>query len=299
MPIGILETPMALTADDILQNPVLESRVRGQAWSLLLINEADPRMGSLFATQQRWLMSQAALAQYFRNVTAADADAGAGLLAARVIDLVEHHKVASRNTAATFVRELLKYGIVRHVAGSEGLRHRPIEPAPPTREALLQWHLLHLATLDGLDGGSRSAALLAEPETVCRMQPLIADGLLGSNMVREPEPTVALFTWVNEGGVIMDRLIVGCEEGASNLDRITTDVTSISTFAQRLRLSRTQLGRKLAEAEIMGSLGWVGARGKSRLWVSRGFRREYHKAQAIKLAIIDAACEACMTSPRP
>ena len=125
------------------------------------------------------------------------------------------------------------------------------------------------------------------------MQPMIADGLLGSDMVRETEPAFKLFTWVNEGGVLMDRLIVGCEEEDAAIDQITTDVTSVSALAQRLRLSRTQLGRKLAEAESMGSLGWVGARGKSRLWVSNGFRREYHKTQAVKLAIIDAAFEAC------
>ena len=89
----------------------------------------------------------------------------------------------------------------------------------------------------------------------------------------------------------MDRLIVGCL-GASSDGRILTDVTSVSTLAQRLKLSRTQLGRKFAEAEAMGSLGWSGARGKSRLWVSEDFRRQYLSAQAVKLAIIDAAFEA-------
>ncbi|MBR0706738.1 hypothetical protein [Bradyrhizobium liaoningense] len=287
---------MALNADDIFLNPALESRVRGQAWALLLLNAADPRMGSLFATQQRWLMAHAAVAQFFRDV--AVAGPGSGVLTARVLDLVEHHQIASRNTAAAFVKEMLKYGIVRHVAGSEGKRHRPVEPGPAALDALHQWHLLHLATLDGLDGGSRSATLAARPEVVQRMQPLIADGLLGSHMVREPEPTFKLFTWVDEGGVLMDRLIVGCEEEDASLDRITTDVTSVSALAQRLKLSRTQLGRKLAEAESMGSVGWVGARGKSRLWVSKGFRREYHKAQAVKLAIIDAAFDACFVSHR-
>jgi hypothetical protein len=61
-------------------------------------------------------------------------------------------------------------------------------------------------------------------------------------------------------------------------------------------LSRSQLSRKFAAAEAMGSLGWSGPRGKSSLWVSAGFRREYHAAQAVKLAIIDAAFEACLTA---
>jgi len=282
---------MALTADDIIQHPALEPCVRGQAKSLLMIHDASPRLASLFGTRQRWLMAHGALSLYFREVAASGT--GAGLLTGRLLDLVVRHEIASRNTAAAFVKEMLKYGIVCHVAESEGRRHRPIEPAPTTVYALLQWHLVHLTALDGLDGGARSAALRAEPETVRRLQPLIADGLLGSIKVRRPEPTFALFAWVDEGGVVMDRLIVGCEEGATSPDRITTDVTSISGLAHRLKLSRTQLSRKLAAAEAMGSLGWVGARGRSRVWVSPGFRREYHNVQAAKLAIIDAAFDAC------
>ena len=97
----------------------------------------------------------------------------------------------------------------------------------------------------------------------------------------------------------MDRLIVGCQRDGDGLARIPTDVTSVSGLAQRLRLSRTQLSRKFAEAEAMGSLGWSGQRGKSPLWVSADFRREYHAAQSVKLAIIDAAFEACVVAAQP
>ena len=116
--------------------------------------------------------------------------------------------------------------------------------------------------------------------------------------MRTPERTFSLFTWINEGGIVMDRLIVGCQPASDGLDRIPTDVISVSGLAQRLRLSRTQLGRKLTEAERMGSLGWCGARGKSALWVSADFRREYHSVQATKLAIIDSAFEACAMDNR-
>jgi hypothetical protein len=64
-------------------------------------------------------------------------------------------------------------------------------------------------------------------------------------------------------------------------------------LARGLNLSRSQLARKIAAAETMGSLGWSGARGKSALWVSAEFWREYHTAQAVKLAIIEQAFEAC------
>ncbi len=287
---------MAMTAADILAHPALAPCVRGQAQSLLSVQEASPRIASLFATQQRWLMSHAALSQYFRNEAKAP---GVGVLAERFLELVEHHKLASRNTASAFLKELLKYEMVRFVAGSEGRRHRPVEPAPAVLMALFHWLGLHLGTLDGLDGGARAAGLHARPALLGAIQPLISDGLIGSGDVRKPERTFSLFTWVDEGGIVMDRLIVGCQQGADGLARIPTDVTSISGLAQRLNLSRTQLGRKFAEAEAMGSLGWSGPRGKSPLWVSADFRREYHAAQAVKLAIIDAAFEACAAHGRP
>ena len=221
------------------------------------------------------------------------------MVAERFLELVERHRLASRNTASAFLKELLKYDMVRFVAGSEGRRHRPIEPAPAVLMALFHWLALHLGTLDGLDGGARVAGFHARPALLGAMQPLISDGLIGSGDVRKPEKTFSLFTWVDEGGIVMDRLIVGCQQGADELARIPTDVTSISGLAQRLNLSRTQLGRKFAEAEAMGSLGWSGPRGKSPLWVSADFRREYHAAQAVKLAIIDAAFEACAAHGRP
>ena len=283
---------MALTADDMLHHPALEFCVRGQAKSLLQINDASPRLASLFGTRQRWLMAHAGLSVYFRNVAAAGTD-DVGVPVGRMLDLVVHHAVASRNTAAAFVNEMLKYEIVRHVPANEGRRNRPIEPTQTTLAALFLWHQVHLTTLDGFDGGGRVGALRAEPQKLRKIQPLIADGLLGTASVRKPEPTFALFAWVDEGGIVMDRLIVGCENGAVSDDRVTTDVTSISGLAVRLKLSRTQLSRKIAEAEAMGSLGWVGTRGKSPVWVSTGFLYEYHKAQALKLAIIDAAFDAC------
>jgi hypothetical protein len=209
----------------------------------------------------------------------------------RFLETVAQHDIASRNTASSFLKEMLKYDIVRVVPDSAGRRQRTLEPAPAALSALFGWHVLHLATLDRLDGGTRVRKFNADPALLRRIQPRIADALIGSKEVREPKGTFSLFTWVNEGGIVMDRLIFGCQPVSSG-GRILTDVTSVSTLAQRLKLSRTQLGRKFAEAEAMGSLGWSGARGKSRLWVSEDFRRQYLSAQAVKLAIIDAAFEA-------
>ena len=169
-------------------------------------------MASLFATQQRWLMAHAALARYFRN----EADeAGAGLLAERFLELVERHGLASRNTASAFLKEMLKYEMSVSSPIAKEDAHRPVEPAPAVLMGLFHWHALHLATLDGLDGGARVAAFHARPALLGRVQPLIADGLIGSADVRKPPGTFELFTWINEGGLVMDRLIVGCAEASA------------------------------------------------------------------------------------
>jgi len=287
---------MAMTADEILFHPALERCVRDQVRALLSIQDKSPRLASIFATRQRWLMAHAALAQYFHNE---GNDAGAGLLAERFLEMIERHGIASRNTGAAFLKEMLKYDIIRFVADSASRRSRPMEPAPAVLMAVFGWHALHLATLDGLDGGDRVATFHARPALLRTIQPLIADRLIGSEDVRKPERIFSLFVWFNEGGLVMDRLMVGCQQACDGLPRIPTDVTSVSSLASRLKLSRTQLGRKLAEAEAMGSLGWSGARGKSPLWVSAEFRREYHSAQAVKLAIIDSAFEACVMRCEP
>ena len=130
---------------------------------------------------------------------------------------------------------------------------------------------------------------LAEPGALARLQPPIADALLTSRPIREPARTFSLFTWLNNGGVVMEWLISGIEEQDAGAPRVPTGIVSIAALADWLKLSRTHLARKLREAEEMGSIGWEGKRGRSVMWVSDGFRREYARAQAVKLAIIDDA----------
>ncbi len=91
----------------------------------------------------------------------------------------------------------------------------------------------------------------------------------------------------------MGWLIASIHETAADADRVATAVVSIAILADRLKLSRTHLTRKLKDAEALGSVGWYGKRGQSVMWVSAGFLREYATAQAVKLTIIDSAFAAC------
>ena len=277
---------LGMTVDEIVEHPALHGHIRRQALLLLQAYEGNPRLSSVFATQQRWLMGHVALSLHFR---AASAGRSGGLTAARFFDGVAKHEVASRNTADAFIKEMLKYGYVQHVAGGTDKRVRPLEPTQPSIDAIHGWVVVHLATLDKLDGGGRVETYLGVPDAIADLQPLIAEGLLCSRSIREPERTFSLFTWLDNGGVVMEWLISGIEERDAGAARVPTGVVSIAALADWLRLSRTHLARKLREAEEMGSIGWEGRRGRSAMWVSDGFRREYARAQAVKLAIIDDA----------
>ncbi|PLP55914.1 hypothetical protein CYK37_28095 [Mesorhizobium loti] len=273
---------MAFSANEIAGHPALHRAVRSQAKALLAAYQSSPRLSSVFATQQRWLLAHAGLALYFRQGV---------LTTARFLQLVEQHSVASRNTADAFIKEMQQYNYVELLPDNTDRRSNPLRPTAQTLQTLAAWAMVHLTTLDGFDGGRRLATFASRPDALARLEPLIADGLLTSVPVRVPEKTFSLFTWLNNGGVVMEWLISGVEPSAADQDHIPTGVVSIGEFANLLKLSRTHLTRKLREAEDLGSVGWLGQRGNSVMWVSRDFYREYMDAQAVKLAIIDQAFE--------
>src|SRR5579863_10439233 len=103
---GAAPRTVGLTAQEIAGHPRLTACIRQQASTLLSIHAVNPRIASIFATQQRWLIAHAALAHYFKGVAV---DAGAGLKATQFIEAIASYGVASRNTADAFLKEMMKY----------------------------------------------------------------------------------------------------------------------------------------------------------------------------------------------
>ncbi|TPL12421.1 hypothetical protein FJ938_00690 [Mesorhizobium sp. B2-4-14] len=290
-PSGVVQSigRIALHLEDIAAHPALHRYVQEQSQSLIRIYEESPRLASIFATQQRWLMGHVGLAMHFRRDPN---DRRKELTVSRFIEVVHRNAVASRNTADAFIKEMLHYNIAEYVAGGDGRTH-PLQPTAATIERFTGWVIAHLRTLDHIDGGGRLARYLERPDMLATLQPLVADGLLASKPVREPNQTFSLFIWLNNGGIVMDWLMSGIDPDHAGLDRIPTSVVSIGDFAKWLKLSRTHLGRKLRMAEELGSIGWLGQRGHSVMWVSHRFYEEYMTVQAAKLAVVDSAFEAC------
>lgn len=284
---------MSLSAEEIASHPAALRSVQEQSRALIHVYETSPRLAAVFATQQRWLLGHVGLAMHFRRDLH---DRRTELTTARFIEVVRQNSVASRNTAEAFLKEMLHYNIAEYAAtGGDGRAH-PMRPTAATIQTFTAWIHAHLRTLDHIDGGSRLATFLERPRMLARLQPLICDGLLRSDPVREPKQTFSLFIWLNNGGIVMDWLMSGIDPEDADLDRIPTSVISISEFAHWLKLSRTHLARKLRDAEALGSIGWVGQRGHSVMWVSRAFFDEYMAVQAAKLAVVDAAFATCISS---
>lgn len=281
---------MASTPEQIAARPGFVAAIQQQSNAFLQVNEQAPRLASIFATQQRWLMAHIGLSLNFRARLHGQAR---GLDVARFIEEVSRHDVASRNTAASFLAEMVKYKIIEQVPNVRDRRLKVLGPTPGTLEAINLWVLIHLTTLDGLDGGSRKECYMSEPDGLLCLQPLIADGLLASDAIRDPSRYFAHFMWLNNGFLITERLIAAMQAADEDQERIVTTISSMSELATGLSLSRTHAARKVKEAEAMGAIGWQGERGRSPLWVSREFRQHFMFVQAAKLAIIDEAFEAC------
>ncbi|MBN9272434.1 MAG: hypothetical protein J0J15_19780, partial [Mesorhizobium sp.] len=199
---------MALKQDQIAGHPALHRSVRAQAQSMNQLYETNPRLSAVFASQQRWLMAHIGLALHFRREPD---DYRKELTAARFIDVIRQNSVASRNTADAFIKEMLHYNFIELMPTTQDGRIRPLRPVASALEPVSGWMMAHLHTLDSLDGASRLAMYLKQPDALARVQPLVADGLLSSNPVREPKKTFSLFTWLNSGGVVMDWLISGVD----------------------------------------------------------------------------------------
>lgn len=271
-----------LTMLDITGHPPLLPILQRQAGALLALGLATPKVGSVFGTQQRYLMAQVALSMFFSSPDGT-------VLLSRYLEQIVALKVASRNTAHDFVREMEKYRMISSSVAPDDKRARPLMVAEEPKRQIGLWLAIHLQALDEIDGGQRSAILARDPDLLLIIHPKVVERLLKSPHSTHPNGTFSLFTWMNDGGLVMDKMMATIQDFAPLDDRIVTGIATLDEIAHALRVTKTHLSRKMAQAEQDGSIGWLGRRGASPLWLSPGFLAEYVGYQADKLARIDEA----------
>ncbi len=278
---------MLFVASDLVSNTVFFAAMQENARQMTVQFAENPRLSSIFASQQRWLMAQLGLSLHYRR-----ADPDKGLYAGRFVAHAVEYGIASRNTASAFVKEMLAYRFARPADNPPDHRMRPLEPTDIAVQSVVKWLYTHLAILDMLDAGTRATTLAEDPAMFASLQPAIAQGILENHAVRNPGETFNLFTWANSGGVVMDCLIALIRDFDAGAPRIRIGPISSAEICQRYRISKTHLKRLMDKAAEMDSLGHDAAAGKNMLWLSQGFVHEYRTYQAEKFAIIDAAFHA-------
>jgi hypothetical protein len=286
---------MTFEARDLRANQKFLSAILQCAHQLIAIYLENPRIASIFAAQQRWLLAHAGFALHYGYPD----EPGTGLYAARYVDLVLKHRIASRNTAVAFLQEMLAYRFLAVAPERSDRRTRLLEPTAMAEAYFTRWLHTHLFILDSLDGGARLDQLASNPDAIAIMQPLIARQIINSDAIRNPGPTFNLFNWVNSGGVVMDYLISHIKTVDEDADRIAIGPISMRDIHQQFMISNAHLKRLLKQAAGMGSVGWTGLPGKSSFWLSRGFVVEYWNYQAEKFAVIDSACLAMEAALEP
>ena len=280
---------MVFAAEELVLNSGFFAAMRENARRMMAMFAENPRMNSIFASQQRWLMAQLGLSlHYGRDPHGLDK----GLYTGRFVAMAVEHGIASRNTASAFIQEMLAYRFVRHSDHPPDQRMRPLEPTEVAVQSVVKWLYAHLAILDMLDGGERAVALATEPALFARLQPAIARAILENHRLRNPGKTFDLFTWANSGGVVMDCFIAMIGTYDPEAAKIPIGPVSPAEISRRYRISKTHLKRLTTRAAELGSLGFEPGKtmsGRPTLWLSQDFVREYRTYQAEKFAIIDAA----------
>jgi hypothetical protein len=273
--------------EDFLDSDAFFALVLECAREMLAIYRESPRIASIFAAQQRWLMAQSGFALHFGYPD----EPGRGLYSGRFIAFAIDHKIASRNTAAAFMQEMLAYRFLRVIESPSDRRTRYLEPTQTALEHFYKWLAAHLMILDNLDGGDRLDQAMKDPTVFARMQPLIAKGIIDSTAVRDPGATYNLFNWANSGGLVMDFLMTRIATSDTSTERVSIGRLSLKEIRDQFMISNTHLKRLLSQASEMGSIGWSEPSFKGEAWLSRNFIREYWGYQAAKFTVIDAAAE--------
>ncbi|WP_141683710.1 hypothetical protein [Rhizobium sp. AC27/96] len=282
---------MVLTAKELGRNEHFLSAILQNAHELMAIYSENPRIASIMAAQQRWLLAHAG----FSLSLGYPDEPIPGLYSSRFIDFAVKHGLASRNTAAAFLKEMQAYKFIQPVPRSSDRRITLFEPSALTREYMARWLHTHLIVLDTLDGGERMAKVAIDPDVIWRMHPIIAKRIMDSDILRNPGVTFSLFNWATSGGAVMDYLISRISSIDFGADKVLIGPLSMKVMQSQFMISRTHLKRLFKRAAEFGSVGWVGAPGKSGFWLSHTFVSEYWNYQAEKYAMIDAVSHSMLS----
>lgn len=277
----------ALTRTEIAGHALFPAIEKQIAEHLIEIHIKTPRLSRLKASHRKWLMTHALFALALRR---REDDPLSGLTATRFIEMVEALDCASRNTATAYLAELVAYKFLRDVPDVPDKRVRVLEPTEITLAGMFSWFRGHMACLDRLDGGSREATTVANPQIFRLAQPIAADLMMADSLWKDPPDSIGHFLWSDLGGMVLHDLITRLDPNLDrNADRIAIGPVSLSEISEIYFVSQTNLKRMFKKAENDNLLGWEQPRRRGSLWLSKVFVEDYFTWQSAKFAALDQA----------
>jgi len=275
------------TRDEILHHPLFLSIERQIALHLIGIHKRAPRLARLAASHQKWLLTQTLFAMH----TGRDkSNPVSGLTAGRMMQVAKEFDLASKNTAASFLAELIAYKFLRDAPDeTPDRRLRRLETTELSEEAMASWFQGHMVCLDQLDGGNRASLTADDPRLFYLAQPRAARALIQDPVWKEPRASIGHFLWSDVGGLVLHDLISRLPDDAREQNSILLKGVSISEIANEFGISLTNLKRMFKKAEGDDMLGWESPRSRGALWLSRTFIEDYFHWQSAKFAELDSA----------
>jgi len=275
-----------LTRAEIAAHPLFPTIEKQIAEHLIGIHLRTPRLSRLKASHRKWLMTHSLFALSLQR---RDDDPLSGLTATRFVEIVMKLGAASRNTATSFLAELVAYKFLRDVPNIPDRRVRVLETTEAAYDAMSGWFMGHMACLDRLDGGKREELASVDPRIFRIAQPFSAARLAEDPIWCDPPDSIGHFLWSDLGGMVLHGLIARIPSAPDPADRIEIGRLSLPELGEVYMISATNLKRMFKKAETEGLLGWDLPRRRGSLWLSHRFVGDYFQWQSAKFAALDQA----------
>lgn len=286
MPDPPLRLSSPLTAEQIASHPRFPEAEAIVARRLIGLQMTSPRLVRLKSSHRKWLLTHSLFALSSQRDPA---DPLSGLTASRLIDMVIDIGAASRNTASSFLQEMLAYKFLREVPGVPDRRVRVLEPTEISVEGMKSWFDCHMEGLDLLDGGERTALCQADPSLFRRAHMRAAARLVEDAEWREPRPSVGLFVLSDAGGMILHDIITRLPGSHRDGGRTLIGPLAVSDLADRYAVSVSNVKRMFLKVEADGLAGWTEPRRRGDFWISDQMLEDYFHWQSAKFAALDEA----------
>lgn len=276
----------ALLHGEIEHHPRFPAAEELVARRLIALQEQAPRLTRLKSSHRKWLITHSLFALDSQRDPA---DPLSGLTASRLIDVVVDISAASRNTASSFLQELLAYKFLREIPDVPDRRVRLFQLTEISVNGMRTWFDSHMEALDLLDGGNRAEICAARPELFRPAHRLAAARLVADPSWRDPRPSIAPFLFSDAGGMILHDIITRLPHARAEGDRLLFGPMAVSDLAEKYAVSVSNVKRMFATVEKEGLAGWTGERRRGSFWMSRAMLSDYFHWQAAKFAALDEA----------